>query len=496
MTMQQGKGGRPVAVPVAGDAHSDTTMDTELKSGALGLGSVLMQGVTHIAPAVGLVLSIQFIASNAGVTTPLAFGAAFLIVMTLGISLTQLARHLPAAGGYYTYVSRTVHPRAGFLTAWLYFLYDPTGAAINIAFMGYFFNSTLKSEYGVTFPWWAFFLIATALVTVLIYRGIEISARTVVTLGAVEVAIVVALSIAGIIHAGPGGITAAPYNPVRAPSSNGLFLGVVFSIFAFTGFESVAPLAEETREPRRTLPRAIILSLLIMGAFYLFCSYGSLVGWGTHNMKSFIGSAENPVFVLAKRLWGGLWIVVFLAVINSIIAVSIACTNAATRVFYGMARSGVLPQSLATVHPVYKTPRNAILLQTAITLVIGLGLGFWLGPDQEYFMMGTAITLGLIFVYGAGNLGVFRLYRGEHAREFNPLLHLVFPLFSTLALLYVGYASISPLPAYPVSIAPFLVAVWLIAGVFLAWYLSRTGKEEWLRKAGQTAYEQDITPPM
>src|SRR5918912_91530 len=122
-------------------------IETRLKGGVLGLPSVLMQGITHIAPAVGMVLTIQFITSNAGVTSPLAYVIAFLIVLTLGGALTQRAKYLPSSGGYYTYVSRTVHPRAGWLTSWLYFLYDPTGAAINLAFMGFFFESTMKSEY-------------------------------------------------------------------------------------------------------------------------------------------------------------------------------------------------------------------------------------------------------------------------------------------------------------------------------------------------------------
>jgi amino acid transporter len=94
---------------------NDEMRETTLREGALKLPSVMMQGITHIAPAVGLILSIQFITSLAGVTSPLAYALAFLIVVTLGISLTQLARHLPSAGGYFTYVSRTVHPRAGFL---------------------------------------------------------------------------------------------------------------------------------------------------------------------------------------------------------------------------------------------------------------------------------------------------------------------------------------------------------------------------------------------
>src|SRR3954452_21221513 len=122
-----------------------------------------MQGITHIAPAVGLVLSIQYISSLAGVVTPFAYAIAVAIVLMLGISLAQLAKHLPSAGGYYTYISRTVNPQAGFLTAWLYLLYDPTATAINIAFMGIFFQRAMLSEYGVRFPWWLFFLLTVSI---------------------------------------------------------------------------------------------------------------------------------------------------------------------------------------------------------------------------------------------------------------------------------------------------------------------------------------------
>src|SRR6266699_1826342 len=185
----------------------EDVIQTELKAGALHLPEVLMQAITHIAPGAGLILSIQFIVSQSGIAAPLGFSIAFLIVLTLGISLTQLAKHLPSAGGYYTYLSRTVHPRAGFLTAWLYFLYDPTCPAINLAFMGFFFESTLKAEWGVNwFKWWLFFLIGTAFVTFFIYRGIKISVRIVVILGVFEIAVVVVLAIFGLFSPGPGGV--------------------------------------------------------------------------------------------------------------------------------------------------------------------------------------------------------------------------------------------------------------------------------------------------
>jgi len=456
------------------------TKETELRAGALKLPSVLMQGITHIAPAVGIVLTIQLITSLAGIAAPLAYAIAFGIVLTLGVALTQLAKHLASAGGYYTYVSRTVHPKAGFLTAWLYFLYDPTSAAINLAFMGFFFEATMKTEFGVTFPWWAFFLLGTVLITVLVYFGIEISARTMVLLGVAEIAIVLALAFTGLFHPGKGGINFSSYNPANAPSVNGLYLGVVFSILAFTGFESVAPLAEESEAPRRNLPRGIIGSILLMGAFYLFCSWALLVGWGTSNLDSFIKSTENPTFRLGKNLWGSCWILLFVAVINSILAVSIASTNAATRVFFAMGRSGSLPGGLAKVHPRYKTPANAIWFQTFLTLAIGLGLGFWIGPDQEFYLMGVTVTLGLVFVYSAGNLGVYRFYRTEHRSEFNPLLHLVFPLLSTVALIWVGYKSIVPLPPSPVMFAPLLVGIWLLLGIGVLLALTRSRTAGWM----------------
>ena len=96
-----------------------------LRRGALRLPAVLMQGIGHTAPATAILLTLPITATYAGDAAPLAYLLAFAVVLMLGVGLTQLARHLPSAGGYYTYVSRTVHPRAGFLTAWLFFPTHP-----------------------------------------------------------------------------------------------------------------------------------------------------------------------------------------------------------------------------------------------------------------------------------------------------------------------------------------------------------------------------------
>jgi len=254
---------------------------TELRAGALRLPGLLMQCLTHMAPAAALLFTIQFTTSQAGLAAPVAYLTAFPIVLVLGVCLMQLARCLPSAGGYYTYISRTVNPQVGFLAAWLYFLYDPIVAAFILAYLGSVIEHALKAGYGVIFPWWAFLLAAGSLVGWVTYRGVRVSAKSMVVLGVAGVTIAMVLSLWGFFMPGPGGISFSPFNPAKAASRNGLALAVIFSIFAFNGWECGAPLAEESENPRQNLPRAILISILVMGVCLVFGSWGLLVGWGT-----------------------------------------------------------------------------------------------------------------------------------------------------------------------------------------------------------------------
>ena len=121
---------------------------TELAAGALRLPEVLMQAVTHIAPAIGVITSLAFITSVAGVTSPIAFVIGGVICLGVAIGLTQLAKHIAGAGGYFLYVSRTVGPRAGFFAAWIYFLYDPLAYGMLLAWFGGILHDTLNAQYG------------------------------------------------------------------------------------------------------------------------------------------------------------------------------------------------------------------------------------------------------------------------------------------------------------------------------------------------------------
>ena len=211
------------------------------------------------------------------------------------------------------------------------------------------------------------------------------------------------------------------FNPGNIPSGNGLYLGIVFTILALSGFESVAPLGEETENPKRNLPLAIVGSTILVALFYMFVNWGVLVGEGTDNVKNF--TSADQIFDLGRRLWGGAWIIILIAAVNSGLAVCIAIQNATTRVLFDMGRVRALPPLLGKVHPRYRTPWNAIWFLTGVTLAIGLGLGSWLGPVKTFGMIGIMQTLGLIIVYSMGNIGAMLFYGREKKDEFNVVLH-------------------------------------------------------------------------
>jgi amino acid transporter len=172
-----------------------------------------MQAVTHIGPALGLVAGVQFATSLAGVNAPLVYLVALGIILLTGLSVIQLAKHLPSAGGYYTYVSRTVSPRAGLFTSVVFLLYEPAACFVNLAFTAYLTEQLLKSEYGFTLNWWIIFTVGILLIGGLLYLGVQVSARTLLLLGSAEIIILVALALSGLANPGPGGVNLSPFNP-------------------------------------------------------------------------------------------------------------------------------------------------------------------------------------------------------------------------------------------------------------------------------------------
>jgi amino acid transporter len=474
--------------------------ETPLRAGAIGLTGAVMQNVTHIAPAIAAFFFTATIVGFSGAHAPLAYLLGFLVVLALGMCLVQLAKRFPSAGGYFTYVSRTVGARAGFLTGWMFVLYSPIVPGPILAYFGFILEGELKSNYGWNwFHWWMFAIVAIPAVTALAYRGIKLSVRTIVIVGTLEFVIVLLLGLFGLLNPGPGGFTLRSFdytfNPGSIATASGFALAIVFTVQGLTGWEAAVPLAEETENPRRNIPRATMASIVIIGLMLILVIWGQIIGWGVNDLGNLTTSAELPALVIAHRVWGGLWFFALLAMFTSVIGASLACQNVATRMWYRMGRSGVLPEVVGTVDTVRKTPTVAIHIQFAVSLLLGIVLAAVFGPDKIFVLtVGFVLVIGVIFVYVMANLGVVLYYWRERRQEFNWILHFVFPVGTSLILIYSLYASFNPFPASPYNLSPFIVGAWLAIGVAVLIALKLRGNEEWLMKAGDIVEERRETP--
>jgi amino acid transporter len=480
----------PVGTPVT---------NTDLQRGTLGLSGAVMQNVTHIAPAVAAFFFTPTLVGFAGAHSPLAYAIGFLIVLALGVCLVQLARLFPSAGGYFTYVSRTVHPRAGFLTGWAYTFYSPIVPGPILAFFGLILENELKTNYHITFPWWAFMLVVLPIIAALGYYGIRLSVRTVVVLGSIEFLIVLALGLSGLISPGHGGFTLSSFDPGFNPggiaTASGFTLAVVFTVQGLTGWEAAVPLAEETKNPRRNISIATMASIVIVGAMLVIVIWGQVIGWGVNTIAKLPSSSELPALVIAHRVWAGAWPLALFAMFTSVIAASLACQNVATRMWYGMGRAGALPRVFGRVHNRHRTPVPALVLQTAISIGLGLVLAAIMGPDKMFVLtIGFCLVIAVIFVYVMGNLGVLLFYWRERRSEFNPILHIVFPVGTSAVLIYSLIKSFTPFPASPNNWSPLIVGVWMLLGVGVLLVMRSRGDENWLGRASEIIEERPEAP--
>jgi amino acid transporter len=449
---------------------ASTTSTPQLRRNALGLPQMVFQGITHIAPSINVVFTFPLIALKAGPDMPISFLLTTIVCLFIANTVSQFSRYMPSSGGYYSFATRGLGSRSGFMTTWSYLIYDIIGPAGAIGFLGYLASTTLQTASGVNVPWWIFALATFGIVWVLTHFGIRLSMRTTALFGGIEMLIMLALAITFLLYPGHGSHFSAPLIPNNAPHHyQGILAGMVFSVLALSGFEAPAPLAQETRRAGKFIGRAVMLSLVLIGIFYIFTSYSSAIGWGTGNMAAFASNA-NPYYALGHSLWGVGWWFVFIAIVNSSIGVGLACTNAASRVAYTMGQAGTLPARFGRIHPVHRTPTFAIAVQQLIGIVAILLVGGLLAPGVIFGFLGTITTLAVIVLYIMANLALTAYIRREHRDDFSVWRHGVIPWVGTLALLPVLWVTVWPVPAWPVNITPYLFVAALVVGFgYMLW---------------------------
>ncbi len=412
------------------------TPSTGLAREAIGLREVLFQSITHMAPAAAVAFSIIAGAGFAAGALPLSVILALVGCLLVAISIGQLARHLPSAGSFYTYTARGIHPAVGFLVAWGYAFVEPLVAPLLYLIFGHLVATVLHQEFGWRYSqwWWISALAAAVVVFVLGYFGIQISARTGTVIGLFEIGVFAVLAIWLIAKAGSANdisVFGTKFATAKGFTGfSGVVAGSIYTILAFIGFEAAAPLAEETRDPRRNIKLAVVYSCIGIGIFYVLTTYAAVVFFGPSRFAGFAGfGGGNPWDALARKVWGAGWVLVFLAVANSAIANSNSAANATTRTWYAMGRIRLFPAIFAHVHPRWKSPDVAVFVQ----FVVGVGLSLWLGakygPFPVAFVLVATIDVAIIIgIYMLLDLACLLFYAREQRSEFNVVLHGLIPL--------------------------------------------------------------------
>ena len=449
------------------------TTGAKLNRNVLGLPQVVFQGITHIAPSINVVFTFPVIALKAGPDMPISFLLTTIVCIFIANTVSQFSKYMPSSGGYYSFATRGLGARSGFMTTWSYLIYDILGPAGALGFMGYLSSTTIQQATGTNVPWWIFALAFFAIVWGLTHFGIRLSMRTTALFGGIEILIMLALAVTFLAHPGHGTHYTAPLIPHNAPNHyEGILAGMVFSVLALSGFEAPAPLAQETRRAGKFIGRAVMLSLLLIGVFYIFTSYSSAIGWGTGNMAAFASNA-NPYYALGHSLWGVGWWFIFIAIVNSAIGCGLACTNAASRVAYTMGQAGTLPPRFGKIHPVHRTPTFSIAVQQIIGIVAILLVGTLLAPDTIFGFLGTITTLAVIILYIMANIALTAYIRREHGGDYSHWRHLVLPGIGTLALLPVLWITVYPVPSWPYNITPYIFLAALLVGAGYMLWLER-----------------------
>jgi amino acid transporter len=455
----------------------------QLRREAIGLREVLFQSITAMAPGAAIAASIPAGAAFAGGSLPLAVVLALIACLFTALAIGELARHIPAAGSVATYTAKGLHPSIGFLVGWGYLFVELLVPPLLFLQLGFTVAATLNSQWPSISPdlWWPWVILGSLIVLGAGYRGVRFSARLGTVLGAFEIAVFVVLAFLFIINAGSHNdlsVFGTGHTPAAYKGITGIIAGSIYTVLAFAGFEAAAPLAEETVNPKRNIRLAVVGSTLGIGIIYIFTTYAVAIAYGPDKFSTFGGAGAASWLGLAKASYGVFWVFVFFAIVNSTIANSNAGSNVSTRMAYAFARIRVLPRFLGAVHPRFRSPYVAVLVQWVIGLAVPLILGFKYDPVTAFVFVATIIVLIIVGVYILCDLACIGYYLRVRRQDFNPLLHAVVPILGIAAFVPALLAAagiqvfsfIAPLSS-PASYSGIIVGVWLVLGVLYLMYL-------------------------
>jgi amino acid transporter len=474
---------------------------TGLKSGAIGLVGLVTLGAVMMSPALGIYAAWGPMAGIVGSPTALVFLIALVVSIPTAISYSLLSRELPSSGSAFAWVWNTVSPAGGTWVGLMMATFYGIAVVIQPINFGLYFNALLDYV-GVggtgLGTWLVGVLLSTALVAVLVYRGIELSTRSAVAFILVESAVVLGLATTIVVNKLiNGGFSAAPLDPGKVQGGgSALWSALILGIFAYTGYDVVSTVAEEAEAPRRLLPRATLLAVVVVGLFWTFCAFAFSISTPVAQIGALVSQGLTPVTPIAKDYWGAGEILVIVTALTASVGAYVATVVGASRALFAMAREGLLPARMARLDPASQLPLGAITFVFAFAVVGAALVVFVLGNAIEgVTWWAGGIAFFALITYIGVNVSNIAYFRRQGRARFNWLLNGVVPVVGiglSAYLIYKGFFKTNLDAGWRLGGSITLVSVvfCVLAIVYVAW-LRRTRPE---RFRGQLRIQPETTP--
>src|ERR1700691_865167 len=423
----------------------------------------LAQSVSTIAPTTTPAATIPLVCALAGTGTWLAYVLATSAVLLVAVCIARYARHSASPGSLYTYASMTLPPWLGATVAWsLLLAYVATGSSVIGGFYHYA-NLLLHDATGHVYSSVLLSILVTGVSIWIAYRDVKISARLMLWIEAAAVTVIVI--VVDLLLVRHGWHWDSEQLHLHGMTGSGLRLGLVLALFSYVGFESATTLGSEARDPLRTIPRVVIQSALISGAFFTICAYTEVLAFRTSGGD--LGTSDAPMHVVATVAGVPLFgLLIDIGALVSMFAGTLACITAAARVLMLMAHNGMVHGGLRTTHARNETPSYAVVVAgiAALLPVLVLAARGASGLDV-YGWLGSLATYGFIVVYALVCIALPRYLRNHNA--YTPAAQILSWL-AGLAMLLALVGNLYPVPPGPYGRLPYIYLVYLAAG--LLWF--------------------------
>ncbi|PNG43884.1 amino acid permease [Pseudomonas asplenii] len=391
----------------------------------LSLGSVVLFGIAYMTPIIVLGTFGILAQSTAGMV-PAAYLAALVAMFFTAMSYGRMAAAFPVAGSAYSYVRKAISPKLGFIAGWavlLDYLFLPMAIwLIGAAYLASAFPSI---------PQWIWVLAFIGITSAINIIGLKLANGINALLMLVQFLVLIAF-VALCVHY-IGGDASTPLWSIK-PFFNGdmqmplIMSGAAIACYSFLGFDAVSTLTEETRDPRRTIPRAIMLITLIGGLIFVGVSYFVQIAHPSFQFDS----VDSAAYEIARNIGGDLFVSIFLiGLIVGQFASGLSAQASGSRLLFAMGRDGVLPKSFfGTLHARFGTPVNSILLCAVVAL---LALKLDVTTSTSFINFGAFLAFSLV------NLSViFHYWIGGEKKGLRELvLFLLFPFIGLVADLWL-----------------------------------------------------------